>query len=91
MGVDGLDGHGVFQGAVDGKTAEFSFFLENMGNRYVDYSLIGFTAAYNRAQNLCRGDSAKSTPKPQKKDKDFFEGGTGIQKKKDKSEDASYF
>ena len=52
MGVDGLDGHGVFQGAVDGKTAEFSFFLENMGNRYVDYSLIGFTAAYNRAQNL---------------------------------------
>lgn len=90
IAVEGADGRDVFKDAVDGRMVQFRFYVKDKGTRSLNYSLIGFTAAYKRAQNLCRGISTPKQ-KPQKKDKDFFEGGTGMQNKKDKSDDASYF
>lgn len=90
IAVEGANGNTVFKDAVDGRRVQFSFYVEGKGTRFLSYSLMGFTAAYKRAQNLCRGISTPKQ-KPQKKDKDFFEGGTGMQKKKDTGEDASYF
>lgn len=90
IAVEGANGREVFKDAVDGKNVQFSVHVEGKGTRFFNYSLMGFTAAYKRAQNLCRGITTPKQ-KPQKKDKDFFEGGTGMQKKKDTGEDASYF
>ena len=52
--IDGIYGERLFKAALNGREIRFKINLPNSEPAYTRYSLMGFTAAYERAQNFCR-------------------------------------
>ena len=56
--IEPTDGYRLLKEAIEGETVRFKIDLPNGEKVYFNFSLIGFTSAYNRAKNICINSSS---------------------------------